>query len=393
VAGAHVPWCLWQAVPSLASCTLAAETSERDFDFRVCGSSRQGDGRPVPGRIPIGAHVQVSFGAERQRRAAAPISACGATSPLRGNALPPTRVVLLDLLVCGYVGYSIYTQWLAALHTRVCLASDSAAAPLCCRAAYKQLAISMSTERLYRLSSHLMQRSAPCCDERAASATTAASVSAASASSSSSAAAAAAAPRARDLGVPFVGQPGPTNSIVDVAGVAVGHCTIIHGEGDEAVRTGVTAVLPRGTGREGSCYAGWFSMNGCGELTGMPWVEESGIATGPYMITGTGSVGLVHDALLLWAHQRGDVGLPGGGLPIVGETYDGRLSLGRHDSVTQPVSPEHVFEALDGASNTSVPEGCVGGGTGMITHGFKGGIGSSSRCGQRLFCAILYQKI
>jgi hypothetical protein len=107
VAGAHVPWCLWQAVPSLASCTLAAETSERDFDFRVCGSSRQGDGRPVPGRIPIGAHVQVSFGAERQRRAAAPISACGATSPLRGNALPPTRVVLLDLLVCGYVGYSI----------------------------------------------------------------------------------------------------------------------------------------------------------------------------------------------------------------------------------------------------------------------------------------------
>ena len=192
-------------------------------------------------------------------------------------------------------------------------------------------------------------------------------------------------PRARDLGVPFVGEPGPTNSIVDVAGVAVGHCTIIHGEGEQAVRTGVTAVLPRGLGRESSCYAGWFSMNGCGELTGMPWVEESGIATGPYMITGTGSVGLVHDAVLLWAHQRGDVGLPGGGLPIVGETYDGQLSLGRHDSVTQPVSPEHVIEALETASNSFVMEGCVGGGTGMITHGFKGGIGSSSRlvdCGR-----------
>ena len=101
---------------------------------------------------------------------------------------------------------------------------------------------------------------------------------------------------------------------VQVAGVSVGHCTIIHGEGEEAVRTGVTAVLPRGlAARESSCYAGWFSMNGCGELTGMPWVEESGIATGPYMITGTGSVGLVHDAVMLWAHRRGDVGLPGGG--------------------------------------------------------------------------------
>lgn len=170
-----------------------------------------------------------------------------------------------------------------------------------------------------------------------------------------------------------------------VAGVAVGHCTIIHGENEEAVRTGVTAVLPRGLGRESSCYAGWFSMNGCGELTGMQWVEESGIATGPYMITGTGSVGLVHDAVLLWAHQREDVGLPGGGLPIVGETYDGRLSLGRHDSVTQPVSPDHVIEALESASDSFVPEGCVGGGTGMITHGFKGGIGTSSRlvdCGR-----------
>ena len=152
----------------------------------------------------------------------------------------------------------------------------------------------------------------------------------------------------------------------------MGHCTIIHGDGEKAVRTGVTAVLPRGLARESSCYAGWFSMNGCGELTGMPWVEESGIATGPYMITGTGSVGVVHDAVMLWAQQRGDVGLPGGGLPIVGETYDGSLSLGRHDSVTQPVTPEHVFEALETASDSVVAEGCVGGGTGMITHGFKG---------------------
>ena len=121
-------------------------------------------------------------------------------------------------------------------------------------------------------------------------------------------------------------------------------------------------------------------MNGCGELTGMAWVDESGIATGPYMITGTGSVGLVHDALLMWSHQPGrDVGLPGGGLPIVGETYDGRLSAGLHDGAVQPVTEAHVFEALDTASTAKVVEGAVGGGTGMVTHGFKGGIGSSSR--------------
>ena len=146
---------------------------------------------------------------------------------------------------------------------------------------------------------------------------------AAAAAAAASSAALPAAPRARDLGVPFRGTPGRTNSLVDVAGVAVGHTTLISGEGESAVRSGVTAVLPRGVGNEGSCYGGWFSMNGCGELTGMAWVEESGIATGPFMITGTGSVGIVHDAVLLWAHQPGrDVGLPGGGLPIVGETYD-----------------------------------------------------------------------
>ena len=109
---------------------------------------------------------------------------------------------------------------------------------------------------------------------------------AAAAPASPAAASAARAPRARDLGVPFRGAPGATNSIVDVAGVAVGHTTLVSGEGEDAVRTGVTAVLPRGVGNEGSCYGGWFSMNGCGELTGMAWVEESGIATGPFMITG-----------------------------------------------------------------------------------------------------------
>ena len=103
-------------------------------------------------------------------------------------------------------------------------------------------------------------------------------------------------PRARDLGVPFPGVPGRTNTIVDVAGVAVGHTTLVLGEGAEAVRTGVTAILPRGSASEQHCHSGVFSMNGCGEMTGFLWVEESGVATGPYMLTGTGSVGLVHSA-------------------------------------------------------------------------------------------------
>eukprot|EP01052_Picozoa_sp_SAG31_P047908 SAG31_NODE_9791_length_1226_cov_1.709849_1_plen_351_part_01 len=185
-------------------------------------------------------------------------------------------------------------------------------------------------------------------------------------------------PRARDLGCPFTGTPGDLNSIVDVRGVAVGHCTLIYGEGPTAVRTGVTAVRPRGTNSSTErCFAGVHSFNGCGELTGFLWVDESGIATGPYMLTGTGSVGVVHNATMKWCNMDGNP--KGDGLPIVAETYDGRLSASLHDSLLQPIGEEHVFAALNTASESASSEGCVGGGTGMITHGFKAGIGTSSR--------------
>jgi L-aminopeptidase/D-esterase-like protein len=189
-------------------------------------------------------------------------------------------------------------------------------------------------------------------------------------------------PRARDLGVPFDGTPGPLNAITDVAGVEVGHSTIIRGEGKlevgkGPVRTGVTAILPRGRKSDDLVFAGWFSLNGNGEMTGTTWVEESGFMEGPVVITNTHSVGVARDATIAWHVRRGRMHPAAGfwSLPVVAETWDGHLN----DINGFHVKPEHVFEALDGARPGSVTEGNVGGGTGMICHEFKGGIGTASR--------------
>ncbi|HVO44978.1 MAG TPA: P1 family peptidase [Steroidobacteraceae bacterium] len=196
-------------------------------------------------------------------------------------------------------------------------------------------------------------------------------------------AASAAAPRARDLGVPFDGVPGPLNAITDVAGVIVGHTTLISGEGklrvgQGPVRTGVTAVLPRGLeSMNVPVFAGWYSLNGNGEMTGTTWVEESGNLEGPVMITNTHSVGVVRDAVIKWrvAHGGADDSGYWWSLPVVGETWDGWLN----DVNGFHVKPEHALHALDVAAGGPVEEGNVGGGTGMICNGFKGGIGTSSR--------------
>ncbi len=188
-------------------------------------------------------------------------------------------------------------------------------------------------------------------------------------------------PRARDLGVPFEGTPGPLNAITDVASVEVGHATLIRGEGrlDEGrgpVRTGVTAVLPRGRSYGDPVFAGWFSLNGNGEMTGTTWIEESGLLSGPVMITNTHSVGVVHSAVIAYhlLHAEASAG-DSWSLPVVAETWDGQLN----DINGFHVKQEHVFQALDGARGGPVPEGNVGGGTGMICHEFKGGIGTASR--------------
>jgi D-aminopeptidase len=190
--------------------------------------------------------------------------------------------------------------------------------------------------------------------------------------------------RARDLGVPFDGTPGPLNAITDVAGVLVGHTTLIEGSGKLVVgkgpvRTGVTAVLPRAATAllRQFAFAGWFSENGNGEMTGTTWVEESGFLEGPVLITNTHSVGVVRDAVIAWrvAHGPADATDSWWSLPVVAETWDGWLN----DINGFHVKPEHVFHALDSAHGGSVEEGSVGGGTGMICNGFKGGIGTSSR--------------
>lgn len=188
----------------------------------------------------------------------------------------------------------------------------------------------------------------------------------------------AAGPRARDLGIPFDGRPGPLNAITDVKGVEVGHVTLVEGDG---VRTGVTAILPRGKG-EGAkkpAFAGHFSLNGNGEMTGLPWLEESGVLDGPVMITNTNSVGVVRDAAIAYAAQHwppaSDDDWTVWSLPVVAETWDGTLN----DIYGMHVKAEHAFEALDRAAGGPVAEGNVGGGTGMICFEFKGGIGTSSR--------------
>jgi D-aminopeptidase len=190
-------------------------------------------------------------------------------------------------------------------------------------------------------------------------------------------------PRARDLGIPFDGTPGPLNAITDVGGVNVGHTTLISGEGKlqigkGPVRTGVTAVLPRGKeSMNNSVFAGWWSLNGNGEMTGTTWVEESGFLEGPVMITNTHSVGVVRDAVIQWrvAHGQPDPSGYWWSLPVVAETWDGWLN----DINGFHVKPEHAFHAIDSAAPGPVQEGAVGGGTGMVCNGFKGGIGTSSR--------------
>jgi D-aminopeptidase len=189
--------------------------------------------------------------------------------------------------------------------------------------------------------------------------------------------------RARDLGVPFPGTPGPLNAITDVAGVAVGHTTIIAGDGPLVVgrgpvRTGVTAVLPRGHDTLGKpSFAGWFTGNGNGEMTGTTWIEESGFLEGPVMITNTHSVGVVRDAVIRWRIKSGPPDVSGywWSLPVVAETYDGYLN----DINGFHVTAEDAIAALDAAKGGPVPEGAVGGGTGMVCYSFKGGIGTSSR--------------
>ena len=193
------------------------------------------------------------------------------------------------------------------------------------------------------------------------------------------AAAGAAEPRARDLGVPFDGTPGPWDAITDVAGVAVGQVTLIEDLPDgRAVRTGVTAILPRGRGTlDSAAYGGWFALNGNGETTGTTYLSEFGQFDGPIMLTNTHSVGVVRDAVIGWRVRQGGTDSSGyyWSVPIVAETWDGDLN----DANGFHVRPAHVEQALEEARGGPVAEGSVGGGTGMVCHEFKCGIGTASR--------------
>jgi D-aminopeptidase len=190
-------------------------------------------------------------------------------------------------------------------------------------------------------------------------------------------------PRARDLGIPFEGLPGPFNAITDVAGVEVGHVTLISGSGKlepgkGPVRTGVTSIFPRGKDSNRRVFAAWFTLNGNGEMTGTTWVKESGLLGTPILITNTHSVGVVRDAVIEWNTRRPSAGEGYSGdfsLPLVTETWDGFLN----DINGFHVKKEHVFQVLEHAAGGAVAEGNVGGGTGMVAHQFKGGIGTSSR--------------
>jgi D-aminopeptidase len=189
--------------------------------------------------------------------------------------------------------------------------------------------------------------------------------------------------RARALGIPFDGTPGTLNAITDIAGIEVGYSTLISGEGKlevgkGPVRTGVTAILPRGRKSfDDPVYAGYFSLNGNGEMTGTAWIEESGFLEGPVMITNTHSVGVVRDATIAWRVAQAGPDPTGfsWSLPVVAETWDGYLN----DINGFHVKPEHVVSALDTAKGGPVEEGSVGGGTGMVTYEFKGGNGTASR--------------
>ncbi len=186
-------------------------------------------------------------------------------------------------------------------------------------------------------------------------------------------------PRARELGIPFPGTPGSLNAITDVAGVEVGQVTVIRGDGrlvvgQGPVRTGITAVFPRGHRSSDPVMAAWWTLNGNGEMTGTTWVEESGYLWGPVGITHTLSVGVVRDAVISWAVAR-DYDEFLWALPVVAETWDGGLN----DIKGMHITRELAFQALDSARAGPVAEGNVGGGTGMVCHEFKGGIGTASR--------------
>ena len=197
-------------------------------------------------------------------------------------------------------------------------------------------------------------------------------------------------PRARELGVPFDGKPGSLNAITDVEGIQVGHATLIQGDN---VRTGVTAVWPRGKTVDAAVFGAWFSLNGNGEMTGTTWLEESGLLAGPVMITNTHSVGTVRDAYIAWQVHNGRKppvnSFPEGfwSLPVVAETWDGYLN----DVNGFHIQASSVAQALESAAGGAVPEGNVGGGTGMICFGFKGGIGTSSRIAGTYTVAALVQ--
>lgn len=202
-------------------------------------------------------------------------------------------------------------------------------------------------------------------------------------------------PRARALGIPFAGTPGPLDAITDVAGVTVGQVTLVRGAGrlrvgDGPVRTGVTAIFPRGNRSSDPVMAAWWALNGNGEMTGTTWLEESGFLWGPVSITNTLSVGVVRDAVIAWAVARGyDDFL--WALPVVAETWDGGLN----DIKGMHVTRADAFAALDSARGGPVAEGNVGGGTGMVCHEFKGGIGTASRMvpiqGTRYTVGVLVQ--
>ena len=188
--------------------------------------------------------------------------------------------------------------------------------------------------------------------------------------------------RARDLGIPFDGTPGPFNAITDVDGVEVGYTTLIEGNGKLVVgkgpvRTGVTVIFPKGKNSTSRVFASWFTLNGNGEMTGTTWVRESGCLGSPVCITNTHSVGVVRDAVIEWYSRKQKVGVYSGdlSLPVVAETWDGFLN----DINGFHITKEHVFKAMETAKGGPIAEGNVGGGTGMIAHGFKGGTGTASR--------------
>jgi L-aminopeptidase/D-esterase-like protein len=184
--------------------------------------------------------------------------------------------------------------------------------------------------------------------------------------------------RARDLGIPFEGQPGALNAITDVAGVEIGHVTLVEGDGslevgEGPVRTGVTVVHPRGKNSTEGVFAGWFTLNASGEMTGTTWLQERGLIEGPIGITNTHSVGVVRDAAVAWMVRKG--WKADWHAPVVAETYDGALN----DINGFHVTRDHALAAMGRAATGPVAEGAIGGGTGMVCNGFKGGIGTASR--------------